>query len=46
MLAIPTPEHSLLLMYALGLKTNKDNVLFFNNKAIGGSLTMTLVKFG
>jgi 4,5-DOPA dioxygenase extradiol len=46
MLAIPTPEHYLPLMYSLGLKTKKDNVLFFNDVAVGGSLTMTSVKLG
>jgi 4,5-DOPA dioxygenase extradiol len=46
MLAIPTPEHYLPLMYTLGLKTSKDNVAFFNDKAVGGSLTMTSVKLG
>jgi 4,5-DOPA dioxygenase extradiol len=46
MLAIPTPEHYLPLMYTLGLKSSKDNVSFFNDKAVGGSLTMTSVKLG
>ncbi len=46
MLAIPTPEHYLPLMYSLGLKSNKDNISFFNDKAVGGSLTMTSVKLG
>lgn len=46
MLAIPTPEHYLPLMYTLGLQTRKDNITFFNDKAVGGSLTMTSVKFG
>ncbi len=46
MLAIPTPEHYLPLMYTLGLKGNKDNVSFFNDKAVAGSLTMTSVKLG
>jgi 4,5-DOPA dioxygenase extradiol len=46
MLAIPTPEHYLPLMYSLGLKGNQDNVSFFNDKAVGGSLTMTSVKIG
>lgn len=46
MLAIPTPEHYLPLMYTLGLKNNKDDVAFFNDKAVGGSLTMTSVKLG
>jgi 4,5-DOPA dioxygenase extradiol len=45
-LAIPTPEHYLPLVYTLGLKNNKDSVSFFNDKAVGGSLTMTSVKIG
>jgi 4,5-DOPA dioxygenase extradiol len=43
-LAIPTPEHYLPLLYTLGLKGSKDNVSFFNDKAVAGSLTMTSVK--
>ncbi len=46
MLAVPTPDHYFPLMYTLGLKSNKDKVSFFNDKAVGGSLTMTSVKFG
>ena len=46
LLAIPTPEHYLPLMYTLGLKGTKDKVSFFNDKAVGGSLTMTSVKLG
>jgi 4,5-DOPA dioxygenase extradiol len=46
LLAIPTPEHYLPLMYTLGVKGIKDNVSFFNDKAVGGSLTMTSVKLG
>ena len=45
-LAIPTPEHYLPLMYTLGLKGSKDDLLFFNDKVVGGSLTMTSVRFG
>ena len=45
-LAIPTPEHYLPLLYALGLKGNKDEISFFNDKAVAGSLTMTSVKIG
>ena len=45
-LAIPTPEHFLPLIYTLGLKGKQDAVSFFNDKAVGGSLTMTSVKFG
>lgn len=46
LLAIPTPEHYWPLLYTLGLKGSKDDVSFFNDKAVGGSLTMTSVKFG
>ncbi len=45
-LAIPTPEHYLLLLYSLALKGDKDNVSLFNDKAVAGSLTMTSVKIG
>ena len=46
LLAIPTPEHYLPLLYTLSLKGNKDNISFFNDKAVAGSLTMTSVKMG
>jgi 4,5-DOPA dioxygenase extradiol len=46
MLAIPTPEHYLPLIYTLGLKISADNISFFNDKAVGGSLTMTSVRIG
>lgn len=45
-LAIPTPDHYLPLLYTLGLKGTKDSIAFFNDRAVGGSLTMTSVKFG
>lgn len=45
-LAIPTPEHYLPLMYILGLQNEKEQVSFFNDKAVGGSLTMTSVRIG
>ena len=45
-LAIPTPEHYLPLLYTLGLKGSNDNISFFNDKAVAGSLTMTSVKIG
>ncbi len=44
-LAIPTPDHYYPLMYTLGLRDKRDEVTFFNDKAVGGSLTMTSVKF-
>jgi 4,5-DOPA dioxygenase extradiol len=43
-LAIPTPEHYLPLIYTLALKEENEKVSFFNDKAVGGSLTMTSVK--
>ncbi len=44
--AIPTPEHYLPLLYTLGMQNDKDDVSFFNDKAVAGSLTMTSVKLG
>jgi 4,5-DOPA dioxygenase extradiol len=46
LLAIPTPEHYLPLLYTLGVKGSKDTISFFNDKAVAGSLTMTSVKIG
>jgi 4,5-DOPA dioxygenase extradiol len=45
-LAIPTPDHYYPLLYALGLQENNDQPLFFNDKAVMGSFTMTSVKIG
>jgi 4,5-DOPA dioxygenase extradiol len=45
-MAIPTPEHYLPLLYVLALQDNKDNLRFFNDKPVAGSLTMTSVKIG
>ncbi|GIL21885.1 MAG: dioxygenase [Bacteroidota bacterium] len=45
-LAIPTPEHYIPLLYALGLKTEDEPIRLFNDKAVGGSITMTSVKIG
>lgn len=45
-LAIPTPDHYYPLIYTLGLQEEKDNVSFFNDKPMAGSLTMTSVKIG
>lgn len=45
-LAIPTPEHYLPLLYTLGLKDKQDEISFFNDRAVAGSLTMTSVKIG
>ena len=45
-LAVPTPDHYYPLLYSIDLQSNKDEVHFFNDKTVGGSLTMTSVKFG
>jgi 4,5-DOPA dioxygenase extradiol len=45
-LAIPTPEHYLPLLFVLGLKDEDDTAALFNDRAVGGSLTMTSVKIG
>ena len=45
-LAIPTPEHYLPLLYILALKQQDEMISFFNDKAVGGSLSMTSAKIG
>ncbi|WP_186755350.1 4,5-DOPA-extradiol-dioxygenase [Echinicola salinicaeni] len=45
-LAIPTPDHYIPLLYTMGLSRSQEEVNFFNDKAVGGSLTMTSVKWG
>lgn len=40
-LAIPTLEHYIPMLYTLGLKEAKDELLFFNDAYVGGSLSMT-----
>ena len=45
-MAIPTPEHYLPLLYALALQDDRDEINIFNDKPVGGSLTMTSVKIG
>lgn len=42
--AIPTPEHYLPLIYTLGLQQKEENIQLFNDKLVGGSLSMTSVK--
>ena len=43
-LAIPTPDHYYPMIYSLGLIEPGDDVSFFNDKAVAGSLTMTSFK--
>jgi 4,5-DOPA dioxygenase extradiol len=39
--AIPTPEHYLPVLYAMGAKDEQESVTFFNNECVMGSLSMT-----
>jgi 4,5-DOPA dioxygenase extradiol len=43
-LSIPTPEHYLPMLYSLGLKERKEEVTFFNDKTVMGSVSMTSFK--
>jgi len=45
-LAIPTAEHFLPLLYILGLKKDHEQIEFFNEQAVAGSLTMTSLRIG
>lgn len=42
-LSVPTPEHFLPLLYVLALKDKNEKTTLFNDKAVGGALTMTSV---
>jgi 4,5-DOPA dioxygenase extradiol len=44
-LAIPTPDHYFPLIYALGTTDKSDEIQFFNDYLVGGSLSMTSVMF-
>lgn len=39
-LAVPTPEHYLPLLYALALKNENEEVMFFNDRVVLGSISM------
>lgn len=45
-LAVPTPDHYLPLVYALGFKNKSESLSLFNDKLLAGSLSMTSVKIG
>jgi 4,5-DOPA dioxygenase extradiol len=40
-LAVPTPEHYLPLLYTLALQQENENITYFNDQPLAGSLTMT-----
>jgi 4,5-DOPA dioxygenase extradiol len=41
LLSVPTPEHYLPLLYVLGLQQENEQLRFFNDKTIMGSISMT-----
>jgi 4,5-DOPA dioxygenase extradiol len=44
--AVPTPDHFLPLLYILGLCQEGENITLFNDKPVGGSLSMTSLYIG
>ncbi|GAB1348640.1 4,5-DOPA dioxygenase extradiol [Ignavibacteriales bacterium] len=45
-LAIPTPEHFIPLLYSLGLKEENENISWFNDKLVLGSISMASLMIG
>ena len=45
-LAVPTPEHYLPLLYVLALRGEGDDVAFFNDETVLGSISMTSLVMG
>lgn len=45
-LAVPTPDHFWPMLYALGAAYKDEEPQFFTDSAVGGSLTMTSVRWG
>ena len=43
-LSAPTPDHYLPMLYAISLREDKEDVLFFNDAVVGGSFSMTSLK--
>ncbi|NLJ44623.1 MAG: 4,5-DOPA dioxygenase extradiol [Bacteroidales bacterium] len=43
-LAIPTPEHYLPMLYVLALQDKNDRITLFNDKTVGGSISMTCIR--
>ena len=43
-LSVPTPEHYLPMLYALGLQEQREGITFFNDKTVMGSVSMTSFK--
>lgn len=45
-LSVPSPEHYLPLLYILALQNDKEEAIFFNDKEVYGSISMTGVMIG
>ena len=45
-LAIPTPDHYFPMLYSIALQEKNEDLQFFNDKAVMGSLTMTSFRIG
>lgn len=45
-LAVPTPEHYLPLLYIIALQDRNEKIAFFNDKIVGGSISMTCIRVG
>ena len=45
-LSVPTPDHYLPLLYIMALREPQDDITFFNDNLIAGSLSMTSVLVG
>jgi 4,5-DOPA dioxygenase extradiol len=45
-LAVPTPEHYLPLLYVLALRGEGDDIAFFNDETVMGSVSMTSLEIG
>jgi 4,5-DOPA dioxygenase extradiol len=45
-LAVPTPEHYLPMLYAIALRQAHEPLVYFNDKPLAGSLTMTSLLIG
>jgi len=45
-LSVPTPDHYLPLLYIMALREPQDEITFFNDQLIAGSLSITSVLVG
>lgn len=46
LLAIPTPDHYIPMIYNLALQSDKDEISFFNDRLVAGSVNMTSFRIG